>query len=420
MEKLENSQVKLTITVSAERFAEGLEKAYKRTGSRYTVAGFRKGRAPRKVIENYYGEGVFWEEAFREVYPDAYMAAINENNLDPVDMPEIDIEKIGPADGVLFTALVTVRPEVTLGEYKGIKIEKKVDTVTDEQIDQELARAAERVARFEATEEAAAMGDRAIIDFTGYMDGEAFEGGAGTDHALDLGAGQFIPGFEEQVVGMKAGETKEIEVSFPEDYWNADFKGKPAKFSVTVKEVQKKELPEMDDEFAKDVSSFETLAEYREDIRHRLTDAAERRAQADYENALIETVTNNATVEIPPVMIDNQIESMIRDMEQRLAYQGLKMEDYLSYTNTTIEQMREQARPDAERTVRIQLVIDAIRTAEKVEATPEDLDAKLAEYAERAKKDLEEYKKEMPPEAMGHFAEQVLMDKLLKVIAGEE
>src|SRR5690554_5369573 len=304
VEKIENNVAKLEIQVSPEDFAKAMEKAYKKNVKRFNIPGFRKGKAPMKIIEVQYGEGVFYEDAFDFVFPDAYRKAIDENNLEPVAQPDIDIDTISKSEGLVIKAEVAVKPEVELGEYKGIQVEKREANIGEEEVAKELENMREKNARLVSVEDRGIqVGDTAIIDFKGFMDDEAFEGGEGTNHSLEIGSGQFIPGFEEQLVGVKVGEETKVEVNFPEEYQAKELAGKAAVFQVAVNEIKMKELPELDDEFAKDVSEFDTLEELKEDTRKKLLEGEEHRIKHEVEDAILEKVVENASMEIPEAMV---------------------------------------------------------------------------------------------------------------------
>ena len=417
MEKLSSNQVKLTVTVPAADFEAAMGKAYGKLKNRLTVPGFRKGKAPRKVIENYYGTGVLVEEAFNDVLPDSYDKAVEETGAKPVAQPEIDIESIGAGEDCVYTATVYVRPEVTLGQYKGIAAPAAKWEVTAEEIDREIDRAAERVSRMVDVEDRAAeMGDTANIDYAGTVGGVAFEGGTSQNMPLELGSGMFIPGFEEQIVGMNKGEERDITVTFPEDYRATDLAGKEAVFHVKLNSLSRKEKPEINDEFAKDVSEFDTLADYRADIEKRLTEQAKNRAKNERRDKIIETVCENATVDIPQPMVERQIDQRINEMEMRMRYQGLKLEDFLKYTGQTLEQIRANYEEGAKKQVLAEVVLDAIREAEGIDATDEEVDAEIAKYAESAEKSAEDIKKTLSDADMDYFREMVKTQKVIDMI----
>ncbi len=394
VEKIEKNQVKLKIEVDAQDFEKSLERAYHKNKRHITVPGFRKGRAPRKIIERYYGEGIFYEDALNEACPDAYIKAVEETGIEPVDQPEIEIIQVGSGKNLIFNATVTVKPEVELGEYKGIEIEKVEYNVTDRDVDERLELIREQNARWIAVEdEPAEEGNRLTIDFKGYIDGEAFEGGSAENFVLELGSGQFIPGFEEQLVGTKAGEQKEIKVTFPEDYAVEDLKGKEATFVVKVHDIKKKELPALDDEFAKDVSEFETLDEYKADLKKSMERNAKETAKAEMEMKLIEKVSENAKVDIPEVMVERELDNIIRDFDFRLRFQGMDLERYVEIIGTSMDEFRAQYRDEAYNRVKNQLVIEKIIQVENIEVTDEDLEKEYEKLAEQYKQEVEQVKK---------------------------
>lgn len=413
MEKLSANQVKLTVTLPAEQFDQGLNTAYQKLKGRLSVPGFRKGKAPRKVIENYYGAGVLYEEAFNALVPDAYDGAVEELGLHPVDQPDVDIESIGAGEDCVFTATVYVRPEVTLGEYKGLKIAKVEYPVTDEQIDAELKQAQERVSRWVDVERPAADGDRVTIDYFGTVDGVAFDGGHSDGFPIVLGSGTFIPGFEEQIVGMEKDGEKNVEVTFPEDYRATELAGKAAVFAVKVHEIKQKEVPELDDAFASEASEFDTLEEYKTSIREKLEKQSATRAENEQTDALIDAAAANATVDIPRCMIDHQIDHMINDMAMNMSYQGLKMEDFLKYTGQTTDDLRKQYEEQASKRVRAELVLDAIREKEDITATDDEANAEVAKYAEQAQRSVEELTKTLSAQDMEYFKDMVVSHKVV-------
>ena len=355
IERKEHNIAKLTITVDAETFAAAVQQAYFKTAKHYNIPGFRKGHAPRKVIENMYGEGVFFEDAFEIVWGDAYDAALDEFELVAVDKPTLDIEKIGLAEGVVFTAEVQLKPEVTLGAYKGIEVEKPTYTVEDADVDREIEQEREKNARFVGVERPVENGDRVILDYSGSVDGVAFDGGTAEEQTLVIGSGTFIPGFEEQIIGMRAGEEKNITVTFPQEYHAENLAGKEAVFAVKVRDVHVKELPALDDEFAKDVSEFDTLEELRAAKRKTMEERAARNEKTATENVCIKAVCDAATVEVPACMTDRQINYMLQDMAYRLSMSGISLEDYCKYTGTDLEALRESYRTEAEGRLRGEL-----------------------------------------------------------------
>ncbi len=409
-------EVKFNFTLSAEEWDEEINKAYLKDKAKFNIPGFRKGQAPRKMIESMYGVGVFFDDAFNSAFYDSYSKALDEHEeIYPVDEPKVDIESIDE-NGVKFSAVVTVKPEVKLGEYIGIKLEKVEYNVTAGDVKAELDRMREQASRrVEVEGRAVKDGDIVKLDYSGSVDGVKFDGGTATDQELVIGSKTFIPGFEEQMIGMNIGETKDINVTFPKEYHAADLAGKEAVFTVTVKGITEKQLPELDDAFAKDVSKFDTLADYKADIKKRLTEQNENRAKVENQNAVIKAVTDNATVEIPECMIERELDYIVQDMEQRLnyMYNGIKFEDYLKYTGSSMEQFRKDRKAEAENNVKTRLVVEAIIKAEKIEATDADMDEALSKMAETAKKSLEEYKKGVSSQQLNYIRSDILMKKLL-------
>jgi len=396
VENVEKNVVQLEIEVDAEKFEQGIQRAYLKNVKKYNVPGFRKGKAPRKMIERYYGEGVFFDDAINEVCPGAYNEAIEAHNIHPVDRPDIDIKQIEPGKSLIFTAKVTVKPEVELGEYKGVEVSKIDVNVTDEDVQKELERVADRNSRLITVEDRPVQkGDIVVIDFEGFIDGVPFEGGKGTNYSLEIGSGYFIPGFEDQLIGATTGAQVDVNVTFPEDYGNAEVAGKAALFKVTVHEIKVKELPTIDDEFAKDVSEFETLEEYKADIKKKLVEAAEHRAKHQLEDNVVGKVTENATVDIPKVMIEKQIDSMVRDFELRLRFQGLDIENYLKMMNMDMKTFREQFAERAEKEVKTQLVLEKISEVENPEVTDEDVNKEISRLAENYNQKEEEFRKHL-------------------------
>ncbi|MFR5932350.1 MAG: trigger factor [Oscillospiraceae bacterium] len=418
MEKLEGSKVKLTIEVSAEQFEAATQKAYQKAGKRFNVPGFRKGKAPRKVIENMYGPLAFFDDAFDIVYPEAYQAAIAEQGVEPVDRPDVSIETLPEGETPLvFSLVVAVKPEVELGAYKGIEVEKRAYNVTDDEVDAAIAQLQEGVARMVDVDRPVENGDTVNLDYSGSVDGVKFDGGTAQGQTLTIGSGQFIPGFEEQMVGMAVGEEKDIEVTFPEEYHAENLAGKKAVFAVKVNGIQVKELPTLDDEFAKDVSEYDTLEALRDAKRQELLEQAEKNAKIQKENDVVRKAVENATVEVPDAMVERQIDSFLQDMGYRLQMQGISLEDYLKYTNTEISALRDQYRADAALRVKSQLVLEAISKAEAIEATPEEIGDKVAEYAKQfGDMTVEDFEKNLQADDRQYFADQVVVEKTLALL----
>jgi len=413
-EKLENNRAKLTISVSPEAFGAAVQKAYQKTASRYNVPGFRKGKAPRKVIETMYGESVFYEEAFDLVWGDAYDAALAEHDLTAVDKPSLDINKID-AEGVEFTAEVQLKPEVTLGAYTKLEVPEPDFVVKDEEVVAEIEKEREKNARFIEVDRAVETGDRVILDYSGSVNGEKFEGGTAEDQLLVIGSGTFIPGFEEQLVGLKAGEEKDINVKFPEEY-SAPLAGKDAVFAIKIKAVQIKELPAMDDEFAKDISDFDTLDALKADKKAKMEEKAAKNRQTAIENIALQKAADNAIVDIPTVMVDRQINYMLRDISYQLSMSGLSLEDYVKYTGTDMDGLKESYRTEATARVKMQLVIEAIGDKEGVACTDEDLKAIIAEYADGSGKSAEEFEKTLSDDDREYLTDNVIARKAVKIV----
>lgn len=393
-EKIGTNKVKMEITVDAAEFEKSMNVAYNKVKGKVSIRGFRPGKAPRKVIESTYGESIFYEEAFNDAVPKAYDEAVKSEGIYPVDRPDVDIVTMESGKDFVFTAEVFVKPEFELADYKGVEVEKKEYPVTEEQVNADIEATRNRNSRWvdaEADYEAK-NGDRVNIDYKGTVDGVAFEGGTAEKQNLILGSNTFIPGFEEQVVGMKTGESKDINVKFPEDYHSEDVKGKDAVFAVTVNEIQFKEMPELDDEFAKDVSEFETLAEYKADVEARLKDISEKRAAREMESALIDKIADATEIDIPNAMVETQIDNMVEDMSYRVQNMGISFEQYLQYTGMTMDKVREQYKEEAAKSVKAQLVLEKIAIVEGVEATAEEIEAEYKTFADEAKMDVEKVK----------------------------
>ncbi|EPY2273754.1 trigger factor [Clostridium sporogenes] len=391
VENIEKNVVKLEITVDSEKFNEAVKKSFKKNAKRFNVPGFRKGKAPLNIIKKYYGEGVLFEDAINFCCEDTYPKAIEENNIKTVDYPQIDVVQIGEGKDFIYTAEVTTVPEVKLGEYKGVEVKKVSYDVEDEAVENELKSMQEKNARVSLKEEGEIeKGNIAIIDFKGYVDGEAFEGGEAKDYELEIGSGTFIGDFEDQLVGLKKDESKKVNVSFPEEYGREDLNGKPATFEVTIKDIKVKELPALDDEFAKEVSEFDTLEELKSDIKDRMKKELSEKAKAEYEEAVVEAVSANAEIEIPKVMIEKEIDNMVRDLEMRLKYQGLDLKSYYEFTNSSEEKVKEYMRETAEKRVKTDLIMQEIAKVEDIKATEEELKEKAMEVAKQyGQKDVE-------------------------------
>lgn len=419
-EQVEKNLVKVVFEVSAEDFEAAIKKVYAKNAKKYSVPGFRKGKVPRAVIEKYYTEAVFYDDAINLVLPEAYEAAVKEAGLESVARPELDVDEIKHGEPVVFTALVTTKPEVTLGKYKGIEIEKIEHNVTDEDVTAELESVQKRNARLIPVEDRnAENGDIAVIDFEGFVDGEAFAGGKGEGYELELGSGSFIPGFEEQLVGAAVGSDVEVNVTFPEEYHAAELAGKPALFKVKVNELKKKELPELDDDFASEVSEFETLDDYKKSIRERLEKDAENKTKTETENAVVEKVCEGAEVDIPKAMVDAQIDRMVQDFAQRLQYQGMNLDMYLKYTGGTPETFREGFREQAEKQTKTMLVIEAVCKAEKIDVTDEEVNDKIAEMAKMYNMEIEKLNELISDAEKENIAEDVKMSKTIDMLVNK-
>ena len=395
--KKENNRVELEIEVEAPAFEQAVERAYKKNIKRMNVPGFRKGKAPRRVVEKIYGTGVFYEDAVNDVYPQALEEAIEASGYEYVeDKIDFDVKEVGP-QGFTFTAALTTKPEVTIENYKGIEAVKKSAEVTDEDIDAEIKKVQERNSRMVTVEDRAAQNDDiAVIDFEGFLNGEPFEGGKGENYSLTLGSGQFIPGFEEQIVGHNTGDEFEVNVTFPEDYQAEELKGKATTFKCKLHEIKMKELPEVDDEFVKDVSEFDTLADYKEDLKKKLAESKEKEAADDLENQLIDKLVELVQGEIPEAMYENKIADSIREFGYRLQSQGLNLDTYMKYTGMNVDQMKEGFRPQAERQVKLRLALEKIAALEELKAGEEDLNQEYQKIAEQYKMEADKIKELIP------------------------
>ena len=392
VEKTKNAnEVKLEITVEATKFDEAIKKVYFKSAKYFNIPGFRKGKAPMQIVEKYYGKEIFYEDAFNEVAQEALEEAIKENKLEVVSRPDIEVTQIEKGKDLIFTAIMQTKPEAELGKYKGIEIKKIEYNVSDEEIEHELGHMQEHNSRLVSIEDRPVeSGDIATIDFEGFADGKAFEGGKAENHDLEIGSNTFIPGFEDQVIGMKIDEEKDIKVKFPEEYFSKELAGKDATFKVKVHEIKKKELPELDDEFAKDVSEFDTLKELKADIKAKQEKQNEEKAKYETQDAVIKAVCENMKVEIPSGMVEMEIDNMLKDIEQRLSYQGLKLEQYLQMMGKTMEDMRKEYEPQAIEGIKSRLAIEAVAKAEKIEATDKEIDEKLKEMAKNYGKENDE------------------------------
>lgn len=413
--KKENNEAQIKITLNSEEWASYVEKAYQANKGKFNIQGFRKGNAPKSIIEKNYGEGVFYDDALDMAINDEYSACLMANtDLEVIDQPEVKVDSFDK-NGVVITCTAPLLPEVKLGAYTGLTVEKYTEELNEEKVEKELNQARERSARFVEAGEGveAKMGDFTTIDFTGSVNGVEFEGGKAEGYRLELGSKSFIDNFEEQIVGMKVGEERDIKVTFPEEYPAEDLKGKEAVFKIVLHKIENKELPELNDEFASNTSEFETLEEYKADIRKHIQESIDERAKRENENRLIEKAVENSSVEIPNVLIERQLDMFIRDFEMRLSYQGLKLADYLGYMKQTEKELRDSYREQAIKAVKTRLVLEAIIKAEKLDVSDEDLDKKLEETAKKYGKTLEEFKQNMNESNILYIKNDLLMDKLV-------
>ena len=384
VENTENkNEVKLEFTIEASKFDEAIKKVYSKSAKYFNIPGFRKGKAPMSIVEKYYGDEIFYEDAFNEVVPEVYEKELKENNIEAVSHPDIDVKQIGKGQDLIFTAVVQTKPEVKLGKYKGIELKKVEYNVTDHDIEHELGHMQEKNARLVSVEDRQTQnGDITVIDFEGFVDGVAFEGGKAENHELTIGSNTFIPGFEDQIIGMKIDEEKDINVKFPEEYFSDELKGKDATFKVKLHEIKKKELPELNDEFAKDVSEFDTLDELKNSIKEKLEEENKNKAKYETEDAAVKAVCDNVTIDIPSGMIETEIDNMTKEIEQRLSYQGMKLENYLQMIGKTKEEFRKEYEEQARTSVKSRLVLEAIIKEEKIEADDEKVQEKIKQMAE--------------------------------------
>ncbi len=418
VEKISGNQVKIAFEIASEKFDEAVQKAYLKVRGKVNVSGFRKGKAPRKLIESMYGEAVFYDDAFDILFPGEYEACVKENDLKVVDRPEVDeVEQIGCGKDLKFTVKVFVKPDVELGEYKGLKAVKYVHQVTDEEIDARINQDVDKVTTMtDVTDRAVENGDTVNLDYAGTVDGVAFEGGTAQGQTLEIGSGRFIPGFEEQMIGMNLNEEKDLQVKFPEEYHAEELKGKDAVFHVKVNGIQTKVKPALDDDFAADISDFDTFAAYKESIVKELTDRAEKNADVRLENELVQQAVDAADCDIPDAMIEDEMDVMLREMKMRMMYQGFRFEDYLKYTGQTEEQMKEMYRPEAKNRVKMQLVLEAMVKAEGVEATEEEVEKATADEAERMGREVEEFKKSLNDRQKEYLKENAAIRKVVDMI----
>ncbi len=416
-EKVSGNKAKLTFTIPAEQFDEAMQKAFLKMRGRINVPGFRKGKAPRKMIETLYGEGVFYDDAFELVFPDAYEAAVKEYDLHPVDRPQIDLDEIGAGKDLKFHLEVYVRPDVKLGDYKGLTVEIEKQKLTDEMVDARISQDQDKASRtIDVDDRPVQEGDTVNLDYAGTVDGVAFAGGTAEKQTLKIGSNTFIPGFEEQMIGMNIGEEKDLQVKFPDEYHAEELKGKDAVFHVKVNGIQVTEKPELDDDFAADISEFNTFAEYKESIVKELTDRIDKNNDAAAENALVDKAVENAEMDVPQAMIDDQADYMVREMAMRMSYQGLKMEDYLKYTGQTLDAMKAMYKPEAEKRVKTELVIDAIRKAENIEPGEAEIEKAIDDQAERSGQDGETFRKNLTDEQKDYLKDNAAIQMVLDLL----
>ena len=418
VEKLEKNMAKLTIEVSAEDLDKAMEKAYQKQKSRISLPGFRKGKAPRKMIESMYGKGVFMEDAVNSLVPQEYTKALGECDLEIVSQPEINVTQMEPGKALIFTADVAVKPEVTLGDYKGVEVPKSEIAVTDEEVDAEVKKEQDKNARTVAVEDrAAANGDITTIDFEGFVDGVAFEGGKGTDYALTLGSGTFIPGFEDQLVGANTGDHVEVKVPFPEEYQAKELAGKEAVFQCDVKKIETKEVPELDDEFAKDVSEFDTLAEYKEDVKKKLTEKKEKEARTAKENAAVDKAIENAQMDIPELMTKTECRQMMDDFSRRMQQQGLSMEQYFQFTGQSMDKMMEDMKPQALKRIQTRLVLEKVAEAENIQPSEEEITEEIQKMADAYKMEADKIREAIGESGLEQMKKDMAVQKAVTVIA---
>ena len=417
IEKLSSNKVKLHFVVEPELFETGMQAAYKKNVGKINVPGFRRGKAPRKVVEMMYGENIFYEDAIDEIFPKAYSEAVKEHDITPVDRPEFNLEQIGSGKELIFDIEVFVKPDVELGQYKGVEAVKHTTVVTDDDVNAEIERARERVSRYvDVTDRPVKMDDQVTLNYAGFCEGEQFEGGTAEGHKLVIGSGSFIPGFEDQLVGAEIGKEVEVNVTFPEEYHAENLKGKPATFKCTVTAIQEKDVPALDDEFAKDVSEYDTLDAYKAATKEDLQKKADERDDAEFENAVLDAVCENAKVDIPEAMIEDRIDERIREISMNMRYQGIDMQTYFKYTGTTEENLREQLKDQAKHDVLVRLVLEAVRDAEKVEADEASVNEEIDKYASQASGDAEKFKASLTDDDRKYFEEAVRMRKTVELL----
>lgn len=411
-EKKEKNNVEFKMEIGAEKFEEYVKEAYQKTKHKYTADGFRKGKVPKKILEVKYGEGVFYDEAINIMFPKEYLEAIEELKIEPVSQPGIDIEQIGKGQNLVIKVMVTVKPEVTLGDYKGIEVKKVEYNVTDEDIDKEIKSMQERNSRLILAEREIKDGDSINLDYKGFVGDEQFEGGTAENQLLVVGSNTFIPGFEEQLIGLKAGDEADVKVTFPEEY-HEELAGKDAVFKVKINVVQEKQMPELDDEFAKDVSEFDTLEELKKDIAGKQEETKKQKAEAEEKSSVIEKVVENIEVDIPEVMIEDQVTEMIREFEFQLQYQGLNLETYLQYMNKELSAFKEEMKEDAEKKVKTKLMLEAVADQEKIEVSDEDIEEYIQKYAKEFGTEIEEFKSSLKDENFDYIKRELIIAKTI-------
>ena len=420
VEKLEKNMAKLTVEVPAEEFDKALTAAYNKNKGRFNIPGFRKGKAPQAMIEKMYGAGILYEDAVNEALDATYGDAAEESGLDIVSRPEVAIVQVEKGKALIYTATVAVKPEVTLGEYKGIEVQRASAEVTEEDIEAELKRVQEQNSRLVTVEDRAVEdGDQTVIDFEGFVDGKTFDGGKGEDYPLTIGSHSFIDTFEEQLIGKNIGEECEINVTFPNEYHATDLAGKPAMFKVTVKEIKKKELPELNDEFASEVSEFDTLEEYKKDIKEKLAEKKEKAAATENEDHVVEKVVENASMEIPEPMIDSQVNNMVNDYARRMQEQGLSLDQYMKFTGMTIESLKEQMKPQAIKRIQTRLVLEAVVKAENITVADETVEKEITKMAEAYKMEAAQVKEALGDKGIEQMKEDLAVQEAVDFLVAE-
>lgn len=420
VEKLEKNMAKLTVEVPAEQFEAALKTSFQKNKNKFSIPGFRKGKAPQAMVEKMYGVGVLYDDAIDTLLDSTYADAVKESGLDIVSRPEIGIEQIEKGKTFIYTALVAVKPEVTLGEYKGVEVEKAKPEVTDADVEAELKKVQDQNSRMVNVEDRAVEdGDHTVIDFEGFVDGQPFEGGKSEAYPLVIGSHSFIDTFEEQLIGKNIGDEVEVNVTFPAEYHAAELAGKPAVFKVKIHEIKTKELPELNDEFAGEVSEFETMDEYKSDIRAKLAETKQQQATTENENNVVEKVVENAAMEIPDAMIDEQVREMINDYARRMQSQGISLEQYMQFTGMTIEKLQEQSRPQAEKRIRTRLVLEAVVAAENIQVSDEAVDAEIAKMAETYKMEADKVRSIMGEAGIAQMKEDMAVQEAVDFLVAE-